>query len=113
MMNLSFATTGISPDVRMELLLPELILSVTGVLVMLVDAFTRKRTQRWATGGLSLAGIAAAAVSCIWLWSPGAGLPSSAFNGMIVLDPMRLSFTLVFLIVAALTAPVSVVWCEE
>ncbi len=112
MMNLSFATTGISPDIRMALLLPELILSVTGVLVMLVDAFSRNRTQRWATGGLSLAGIAAAAVACVWLWTPAAGLPSSAFNGMIVLDPMRLSFTFVFLLVAALTVLVSMIWVE-
>src|SRR3712207_2765063 len=112
MMNLSFATTGISPDVRMELLLPELILSVTGVLVMLVDAFSRKRTQRWATGGLSLAGIGAAAWACVWLWSAGPSVPSSAFNGMVVLDPMRLSFTLVFLVVAALTVLVSMIWVE-
>ncbi|HEV2864402.1 MAG TPA: NADH-quinone oxidoreductase subunit N [Pyrinomonadaceae bacterium] len=112
MMNLCFATTGIKPDVNFTLLLPELILSVTGVLVMLVDAFSRRRSQRWTTGGLSLAGLGAAAAACVWLWTADASVASSAFNGMIVLDPMRLSFTLVFLIVAALTVLVSMIWVE-
>jgi len=109
-MMLSLVIPAVAPDVNLQLLLPELILSVAGVLVMLVDAFTHRRGQRWATGGLALAGLAAAALSCVWL--RGAGLPESAFNGMVVLDSMRLSFTFVFIIVAALTVLVSMVWVE-
>ena len=39
-----------NPDVSLALLAPELIVSVAGVLVMLVDAFTRRSDRRWLTG---------------------------------------------------------------
>ncbi|MFL6208918.1 MAG: NADH-quinone oxidoreductase subunit N [Pyrinomonadaceae bacterium] len=100
-----------NPDVSLTLLLPELIVSITGVLVMLVDAFTRREDRPWLTGGLSLAGLAAAAGACVWLWRVPPGL-REAYNGMIVLDPMRLSFTLVFIVVAALTVLLSMIWVE-
>ncbi len=113
-MNLSLAVVNPSaPDVNFGILLPEIILSVAGVLVMLVDAFARRANQRWVTGGLSLAGVAAAAAATVWLWgSADAGAGSSAWNGMVVLDPLRLSFTLVFLAVAALTVLASMIWVE-
>jgi NADH-quinone oxidoreductase subunit N len=100
-----------NPDVSLTLLLPELIVAVAGVLVMLVDAFTRREDKPWLTGGLSLAGLAAAAGACVWLWRVPPGL-REAYNGMIVLDPMRLSFTLVFMVVAALTVLLSMIWVE-
>src|SRR5437667_7579487 len=55
--------------------------------------------------------VAAAAVASIWLgtaWPP----QRTAFNGMIVLDELRLSFTLIFLVVALLTILISSVWIE-
>jgi NADH-quinone oxidoreductase subunit N len=113
-MNLIFAITPSAPDVSfkaLEALLPELILSVTGIVVMLVDAFTR-HTQRRATAALSLAGLAATAWATIWLWPSGQGAQPLAFNGMIALDPLRLSFTLLFLIVTALTVLISAIWVE-
>jgi NADH-quinone oxidoreductase subunit N len=112
-MNLSFAITPVAPDINFGLLLPELILSVTGIAVMLVDAFTRRLSQRWVTGALALGGLAASAAATFWLWGGGAGpADTSAYNGMIVLDTMRLSFTLVFIIVSSLTVLVSMVWVE-
>ncbi len=113
MMNLGLISPAIPPDVDFRLLLPEMILSVAGVLVMLVDAFTRRTNQRWVTGNLSLLGLLAAAGSCLWLWDAGANIPDSAFSGMIVLDRMRLSFNFVFIVVAALTVLVSMVWVER
>jgi len=95
-------------DVNLSLFVPEMIVCLVGVLIMMVDAFARPN-QRWLTGGLSLAGLAAAAISTISLWSSGG---SQAFNGMIVLDELRLGFTLVFLLVSALTILVSMVWIE-
>ncbi|HEX7175976.1 MAG TPA: proton-conducting transporter membrane subunit, partial [Pyrinomonadaceae bacterium] len=109
MNSLGFPAT--SPDVSFTLILPELIVSVAGVLVMLVDAFTRRRDERWITGTISLAGLAAAAAACFWLWD-APGLRREAFNGMVVLDSMRLSFTLVFILIAALTVLVSMIWME-
>lgn len=106
-----FALQLATPDVNLWLILPELIICIVGVLVMLVDAFA-KPTQRWTTGAISLAGLAATAVSSIWLWVSWRGA-SEAFNGMIVLDELRLGFTFVFLIVSALTILVSMVWVEN
>lgn len=81
------------------------------VIVMLLDAFLRP-SQRWTTGGLSLFGLAGGAAACIWLWMRGsAGV--GTFNGMIVLDEIRLSFTLVVILVSALTILLSVVWVES
>ena len=111
-MNLSFAITPILPDINFKLLLPELILSLTGVVVMLVDAFTRRRGRGRATAVISLAGIAATAVATFWLWGELQNLGDRAFGDMIVLDSFRLAFTLVFLVVAALTVLVSALWIE-
>ena len=110
-MDLLLAFQSVQPDISFGLILPELIISVAAVIVMLVDAFA-KPTQRWITGGLSLVGLVAAGISSIWLWN---NWPDGvdAFNGMIVLDGMRLGFTLVFLLVSALTILVSMVWVES
>jgi NADH-quinone oxidoreductase subunit N len=101
-----------SPDVNFGIILPELIVAVAGVLVMLVDAFARP-TQRWVTGSLSLAGLFAAAAATVWMWLSWSGMPSNDFNGMIVFDELRLSFTLIFLLVSALTILISMVWVEN
>src|ERR1041384_8087109 len=77
---------------------------------MMVDAFG-PRGQRWLTGSLSLIALVAAAVASIWLWTGWVG-PRTAYNGMIVLDELRLSFTLIFIIVAILTVLISSVWIE-
>lgn len=109
-MNL-FALQFTMPDVNLWLILPETIVCVVAVAVMLVDAFA-KPSQRWVTGGLSLIGILAAAISSAWLWASWSGV-KQAFNGMIVLDELRLGFTFVFLVVSALTILVSMVWVEN
>ncbi|MDT7541746.1 MAG: NADH-quinone oxidoreductase subunit [Acidobacteriota bacterium] len=101
-----------SPDVNMSLILPETIVSAAGVLVMLVDAFTRRTDRRWLTGTLSLVGLVAAAMVCLSLWNGAGAHELYAFNRMVVLDHMRLSFTLVFLVVSALTIFVSMIWIE-
>lgn len=106
-----FALQSAVPDVSFALILPELIVCLVGVVVMLVDAFT-KPAQRWITGSVSLAGLVAAAIGAAWLWLGWQGA-AEAFNGMIVLDGMRLGFTFVFLIVAALTLLISMCWVES
>jgi NADH-quinone oxidoreductase subunit N len=114
-MNLSFAITPSAPGIDFGILLPELILIFAGVVVMLVDAFTRRTAQRWVTGGLALAGLVASAVATIGMWGGTGGAPPSVeqpWGGMIALDPLRLSFTLVFIVVSALTVLVSMIWVE-
>ena len=110
-MNLFLALQFVPPDISFPLLAPELIICAVGVLVMLVDAFARP-SQRWVTGSISLLGLLAATLSVIWLWLSWTG-SGQAFNGMIVLDELRLGFTLVFLLVSALTILVSMVWVEN
>jgi NADH-quinone oxidoreductase subunit N len=97
-------------DVNIPVIMPEMIVCLTGVVVMLVDAFARA-TQRWITGSISLAGLLAAAVSALVLWASGSDT-AQAFNGMIVVDELRLGFTILFLIISALTILVSMVWVE-
>lgn len=106
-----FALQFTTPDVNLALIMPELIVCIVGVVVMMVDAFA-KPSQRWVTGSISMAGLIAAGISSAWLWLTWS-VPSEAFNGMIVLDQLRLGFTFVFLIVSALTILVSIVWVEK
>src|SRR6188474_2776854 len=104
----SFLAQAVMPIVNWSLIAPEVILCAAAVLVMLVDAFVHP-TQRWITGSISLGGIIAGAISTFWLWSTGTPSPD-AFNGMIVLDELRLGFTLIFLLVSFLTLLISTVW---
>jgi len=99
-----------NPDINLTLIAPELIVGVAGVVIMLLDAFSSKG-QRWITGTLSLAALIAAGVAAIWLGMVWPG-PRSAFNGMIVLDELRLSFTLIFLFVSILTILIAMVWID-
>ena len=59
-----FLFQATNPDVNLSLIAPELIVSIAGVVIMLVDAFSR-RNQRWVTGSLSLISLAAAGVAAI------------------------------------------------
>src|SRR5260221_5180604 len=99
-----------NPDINLTLIAPEMIVGIAGVVIMLVEAFGR-RGQRWVTGALSIAALLAAAVASVWLGT-SASAPHDAFNGMIVLDELRLSFTLIFLIVSILTVLIAMVWIE-
>jgi len=99
-----------TPDINLTLIAPELIIAVAGVIVMMVDAFAR-RGQRWLTGGLSILALLGAGAASIWLGTGSTGV-HSAFNGMIVLDQLRLSFTLIFVIVSILTVLIAAVWID-
>src|ERR1043165_8327282 len=100
------------PIINWALIAPEVIVCLAAVVVMLVDAFGRP-TQRWITGTISLLGGAGAAGRPIWLWAIGSSAGAAdAFNGMIVLDELRLGFTLIFLLVSGLTLLISTVWVD-
>src|SRR6266403_1798363 len=99
-----------TPDINLALIAPELIVGIAGVVVMMVDAFA-PRGQRWLTGMLSIISLIASLAASIWLWKAWP-VQRSAFNGMIVLDELRLSFTLIFVVVALLTILISNVWIE-
>ncbi|MDX6574130.1 MAG: NADH-quinone oxidoreductase subunit, partial [Blastocatellia bacterium] len=100
-----------TPDINLALIAPELIIGVAAVLVMMVDAFAR-RGQRWITGGVSIVALLAAGAASIWLGLGSTGSPQAAFNGMIVLDELRLSFTIIFVIVSILTVLIAAAWID-
>jgi NADH-quinone oxidoreductase subunit N len=104
----SFFAQSMMPIINWALIAPEVIICLAAVVVMLVDAFVHP-AQRWITGSVALAGLVLAAIATILLWINGTA-PLDAFNGMIVLDELRLGFTLVFLLVSALTLLISTVW---
>jgi len=105
-----FLAQSIMPAISWSLIAPEIIVCAAAVIVMMVDAFSDS-SQRWLTGGISLLGLVAAAGATIWLWSSGLAA-GEAFNRMIVLDELRLGFTLVFLLVSFLTLLISTVWVQ-
>lgn len=97
------------PEINFPLILPELIVAAVGTIVMLYDCFFPN--QRKTTAAVSIVGLILAAASCIWLWTnAGVANPAADFQGMIALDALRLSFSLVFLLVTALTILISEVW---
>lgn len=99
-------------DLNFTLLLPELIVIAAAILVMLTDAFDKDGHRSVLTGAVSIIGLVASGAATIWLWSHGSN-GQQAFNGMIVHDDLRLAFTLVFLLVSALTVLISMVWVER
>jgi NADH-quinone oxidoreductase subunit N len=103
-----FIAQSFLTDINLSAIAPEIIVCAAAVVVMLVDAFA-DNAQRWITGVISLLGLFAAGAATLWLWSTWQG-PVESFNKMIVLDELRLGFTLVFLIVSALTVLISTVW---
>src|SRR5262245_36047995 len=97
-----------NPNANVAAILPELVVAITGVVVMLYDSFVPK--QRTVTAVISLAGLAVSGVLLAMMWN--AGGDTGAWNGMILNDSLRMSFSFVFLFVTAITILVSTVWVE-
>ncbi len=99
-----------NPNVNLSIILPEMIVAVAGVIVMLYDSFFPK--QKLVTGAISMIGLIASAVLLAFMW---ADMPhnSTAWNGMIAHDNLRLSFSFVFLFVTAMTILISSIWTER
>ena len=85
-----------------------MIIALTGIVVMLYDSFFPR--QRGITGTISLIGLAVSAFFLVSMWT---GETSSAWGGMIVVDNLRMAFSVVFLLVSALTILISTVWVER
>jgi NADH-quinone oxidoreductase subunit N len=96
-----------NPDVNITIVLPEMTVAFAGVLVMLYDSLFPR--QRGVTGAISLIGLAASAVLLYTMWNQ----PMTGWNGMIAHDNLRLGFSLVALLVTALTILLSTVWVDR
>jgi len=75
---------------------PEAIASVAAVVIMLVDAFSKKGARK-INAGITLVGLLLALVAVAGLNSVGQG---SYFSGMVVVDPIRVFFSVTILIVS-------------
>lgn len=107
-MNTILLADLVNPNVSLPVILPEMVVALTGVVVMLYDSFVPR--QRIVTGIISLVGLAISAVFLVSMWNDA---PATAWNGMIAHDGLRLSFSIVFLIVTAATVLISTVWTER
>lgn len=103
-----FLLQAINPNVNVTSILPEVIVALTGIIVMVYDCFAPR--QRKVTSVISLVGLVLATISLFFIWNNNF---DNAWNGMIKFDNLRLSFTLVFLFVSALTILISSVWIER
>jgi NADH-quinone oxidoreductase subunit N len=108
MMNPILLTTITDPGVNLPIILPEIIVAVAATLIMLYDCF--RPNQRYVSAILALLGITAAGFGTAWLGYTGTA--PSAWGGMIAYDGLRMSFTVIFLIVAFLTILISTLWVE-
>ena len=81
-------------------LLPELILTVTGVLIMLIEAGLSAGTNRKPLGWLAILGTVAAAGASCYQYTLG---PLTAFNGTIRIDAFSVFFHLLIAAIVAVT----------
>ena len=77
---------------------PEVIVSITAVVIMLIDAFSKRGAHR-ANATTAMIGLVLALISVATLGRVGVG---SYFAGMVVVDPIRIFFSITILIVAIL-----------
>ncbi|MBK7601793.1 MAG: NADH-quinone oxidoreductase subunit N [Acidobacteria bacterium] len=77
---------------------PEVIVSITAVVIMLIDAFSKRGAHR-ANATTAMIGLVLALISVATLGRVGVG---SYFAGMVVIDPIRIFFSITILIVAIL-----------
>lgn len=110
-MNTFFLSELITPNADITAILPEIVVALAGIVAMLYDSFFPK--QRFITGVISLAGLAAAAILLVLMWMPDVVGSKAAWGGMVAHDSLRMSFSFVFLIVTALTILISTVWVEN
>src|SRR5262249_7368029 len=88
--------------------LPETITAAIAIIIMMLDAVSRKIERRVA-GGISLIGLIGAAIAVISLWGSNG---ATSYGGMIITDDFRLFYALIFLAVTFLTVLISLKWIE-
>ncbi|MFL6229496.1 MAG: NADH-quinone oxidoreductase subunit N [Pyrinomonadaceae bacterium] len=91
----------------LNLIVPELILTVAACLALVMEVLLPYKKSRW-VGYFALASIALAALSLVVTWTgSGANFPLTGFYGMVRIDGFAVVFQLIFLLAAALTVGVS------
>ena len=91
------------PPINWNAIGPELILSLTAMVLLLLTVLVKKEGKGVITY-LGLAGVVVSLILCYSLW----GQSQYAFNRMVVLDNYSLFLKAIFLITAALTILMSI-----
>src|SRR5258705_3439408 len=99
-------STGLFNLGDLQLIVPELILTVCACLALVMEVVLPYRKSKL-VAYFSLAGIALAAVSLVVQYLSGTGGPIDGFYGMIRLDGLALVFQSIFLVGAALAIAIS------
>ena len=86
-----------------EWILPEITVTVFGLLILLADAFGRKKTASIAGGVLTLIGSALAFYFAMHLW----GVRSSLFSGLYLIDGFGTFFKCIFLLILFMVGVIS------
>lgn len=97
-----------APLIQLDLISPQLIVLAAAVLLLLLPLFRRSLSREFLSA-IALAGLVAALVATIWLWSR----PSWGFAGMVTVDRFALAFQTLFLLGGLLTVLISLNRVEE
>jgi NADH-quinone oxidoreductase subunit N len=100
-------STGLFNLVDLQLIIPELILTVCACLALVMEVVLPYRKSKL-VAYFSLAGIALAGVSLVVQYLSGTGVAIDGFYGMIRLDGFALVFQSIFLVGAALAIAISI-----
>lgn len=89
--------------------LPEMITALVAVIIMLIDAFSKKLERR-IVGAVALLGLAGAGAAVASLWGRNG---ETSFGGMLITDDFRLVFSSISLIVTFLIVLISLRWVDD
>ncbi len=89
--------------------LPEIVLSVFGILIMVLEAMMKPQAKRTSLGGIALVGLALAFLANIWAGNN----PGTAFSNMIVVDDYGTFFRGLVLVVGMLCILTSFSYLER
>jgi len=97
------------PEIDLYLIAPEIVITIFGFLVLMVDVFSPKKERKGYLGVISLIGILIA----FFYTLPLMGSVSSGFGGMFTADGYALFFKITFMIIAFLTVLISMGYVER
>jgi NADH-quinone oxidoreductase subunit N len=97
------------PEINLSLIAPEIIITVFGFLVLLIEVFSPKEVRKKNIGAFSLIGVILAFLFTL----SQMGSAKSGFEGMFIVDGFAVFFKIVFLIVAFLTILISIGYTQR
>ncbi len=97
------------PEIDLYLIAPEIVVTVFGFLVLLVDVFSPQKERKGYLGFISLIGI----VIAFFYTLPLLGSATSGFSGMFTSDGYALYFKITFLLIAFLTVLISMGYAQR